>query len=160
MPIRKSPWQLAESEWQACRHLFAGRRKSVRGRPRNDDTRRVVEAVLFHHFHNLAPASRSAGWNQLPPALRVSPATANRRYREWVSNGTWNRFWDLLTEHRADETPKRRSQERGVELTSPVTRIVQELERAHQFFNDRFFWGSLPTTVLTVNFVPTGRTTV
>jgi hypothetical protein len=147
--MNPSPWRLTEPEWQACRHLFNAKRYTTLGRPRAVETRSLVEAVLFHQFNNLAARSHSAGWNELPSRFGVSPSTANRRYREWVSDGRWVRFWDLLAARRA-QLPLNTSERGALAVASPVSRIVCELDRAHRFFNDRFFWRTLPMTVLTV----------
>lgn len=114
------------------------------GRPRTADTRAIAQACLFRYFHSLAPAYHTFGWNELPKKLGVSPATANRRFREWTESGAWIRFWHGLFAMRP-------SLRRPRKLEPSVSRTIAELQRAFLFFNARFFRNLLPTrTIITI----------
>ncbi len=138
-------WKLSDDEWARCRQLFErSLGKTQTGRPMFGDDRHLVEMVLYHHFNQRAPRYRSTGWNYLPQSFRVSPATANRRYREWMASGAWTQFWDILAAVRAEKSssdPSSRRQHRR----SRVQDIIALLESAHSYFNQRFFLGLLST---------------
>jgi len=149
-------WRLTSDEWLRYARYFTDGRKGPRrqGRPRLQATKTIVEAVLYHHFHSHAPKYRSTGWNQLPKSLGVSPATANRRYREWHGDGRWNRFWDALWLERRRQASAVLALGRTRDIGTPVANAIRELHRAHRFLNRRFFGSALPPTVITIE---TGR---
>ena len=96
------PWKLTDAEWEELGNLLMKAQSPVssRGRPRLENDRHAAEACLFHHYRSLAASYRSFGWNQLPKEFGVSPSTANRRYREWSADGSWEDFWHALLLHR------------------------------------------------------------
>ena len=140
-------WRLSHTEWARLSPLLA-RERTTRGRPRELDDRHAAQACLFRYHHSLAPRYRAFGWNQLPKTIGVSPATANRRFREWNKSGAWVRFWKKLNQLRNGtlkiESPR-----------SPVKAILQELERAYAFFNARLFDNVLPLDVI-ITIEPSG----
>ena len=89
----------------------------------------------------MGPCYRSFGWNELPRDFGVSPATANRRFREWTRTGAWNRFWDGLARLRPAMTMPRTTKSRTVT-------VLIELQRAYNVFNAWLFNNSLPPTVV------------
>lgn len=152
-------WELTDQEWAAAGWALGRPDRPDRstpqpGRPRLDNTRPAAEACLFHHFASLAPKRHTFGWNSLPRRFGVSPSTANRRYREWLETGAWVRFWDALVANRrgqAGPAPAAGGTRPALPqslLDSPVRAVVEELERAFRFFNDRFFAAALPAGVV------------
>lgn len=140
-------WHLTNAEWKALAPILdraitpKDQRRRGRGRPRSTDVRALAEACLFRFFHSLAPAYRAFGWNELPKALGVSPATANRRFREWTDSGAWYRFWDGLQRLRLGSG-------RFLTVESPVLPAITELHRAYAFFNRQLFENLLPSKVI------------
>lgn len=138
-------WHLSEREWKTLSPFLriaslAGIRRYP-GRPRKTDDRLPAEACLFRFFHSLAPVNRAFGWNQIPKSLGVSPATANRRFREWTGSGAWTRFWSALQELRSRPVVV-------LPVRSPVLAAVAELQRAFSFLNMRLFGNALPARIL------------
>jgi len=105
------------------------------------DNHAAAEACLYRFFHSDALYYRAFGWNRLPKDIGISPATANRRFRNWMKNGAWQKFWTELVKHRNG-----RSLTRPIE--SPICQIIQELQRAYAHFNSSLFANTLPVTVL------------
>lgn len=139
-------WRLTNAEWKKLAPLLEGAASPKtgqgrpRGRPRSTDLRALAQACLFRSFHSLAPSYHAFGWNDIPKSLGVSPATANRRFREWTESGAWTRFWGELQKLRSV-----RSVPRPIE--SPVLPAIIELQRAYSFFNLRLFGNVLPSRV-------------
>jgi len=132
------PWKLDDKEWGLLSPILATtRQNSQGGRPRSVDDRRAAEACLFRHYRSLAPNYRAFGWNELPKSIKVSPATANRRFREWSQSGAWVKFWHALQKLRAGRQP-----------LQSVQTLIGELERAYAFFNVHCFESALPMDVL------------
>gem|GEM_PF-5191344 len=123
------------------------------GRRRLDNDREVAQACLFRHFKSLSTTYRCFGWNQLPDEFRVSPSTANRRFREWSTDGRWEKFWQafLAIRNPANQRRRRKLQEtlesRPINRRFPIGSLLAELERAYVFFNDHFFGSSLPEKI-------------
>ena len=144
-------WKLTDREWQALAGILSPpvrKKHSSAGRPRLENDRQVAQACLYRYLHSHAKRYRAFGWNKLPENLAVSPATANRRFREWNATGAWNRFYEGLTKLRAGGGSARLN---PVPVRSPVKGIVAELERAFSFFNAYFFGNELPPqTTITV----------
>ncbi len=154
-----TPWQLTTAEWLALASLVIPPSVETcgRGRPRTPVTRKLVEACLYRHYHSRSPGTtRSFGWNTLPRTFGVSPATANRRFNEWVADGTWGKVWAALL---ALRTPRSEPPaDRGIgpdlpgetvsPLGSPVAPTVVWLERAYRHLNGTLFGGGLPPAVL------------
>ena len=144
-------WKLTDREWQALAGILSApvrKKHSSAGRPRLENDRQVAQACLYRYLHSHAKHYRAFGWNELPENLAVSPATANRRFREWNATGAWSRFYDGLTKLRAGGGFARLN---PVPVRSPVKDIVAELERAFSFFNAYFFGNELPPkTTITV----------
>jgi hypothetical protein len=147
-------WQLTDDEWRRLGWLLAPAAPDPGprgGRPRLDNDRAAAQACLYRHFHELAPKYHCFGWNEIPDDLGVSPATANRRFREWTASGAWARFWDALMRlRRGGEADPHRHEPQRPWGTFPAGDVVAELERAYAFFNDRFFAGALNGAALTV----------
>jgi hypothetical protein len=147
-------WQLTDAEWQGLGGLLASPVRGAgakTGRPRLDNDRLCAQACLFRHYHELSPVYHCFGWNQLPEELGVSPATANRRFREWTASGAWARFWDALMRlRRGGEPDPRKVAPQRPWGSFPAGDVLAELERAYTFFNDRFFAGALDGAALTV----------
>jgi hypothetical protein len=148
-------WNLSNAEWESLGGILTGTTPDGgrTGRPRLDTARKIAETCLFRHFHSLAPRSRSFGWNELPREEGFSPATANRRFNEWLESGAWVCFWDALLDRRFGSG---RAQEWALPgsgdgqsslLESPVLAIVADMERAFCFMNARFFGGTLPPNI-------------
>lgn len=136
------PWELSNREWERLAPILRQRETEHRGpgRRRADD-RAAAQACLYRYFHSRARCYRAFGWNELPATLGVSPATANRRFREWNASGAWPRFWDRLFKLRPQFA-------KPTKLKSPVRSIITELERAFSLFNARFFGNALPSNVV------------
>jgi transposase len=147
-----APWDITDEEWTVLRPILARPAPATlrRGKPRLENDRAVARAALYHHFAALSDGYHTFGWNRLPCSFGVSPATANRRYREWLADGSWQRFWDVLMSLR--RTPGLSQSFRlPADLPAdqfPVPALASELVRAYRFFNDDFFGGSpLPDQV-------------
>jgi len=117
------------------------------GRPPLPPEKLLVEAVLSHHYQSAAPRYRSTGWREVARSSHVSSATLNRRYREWIADGTWTRFWDTLQRIRRTRTqPQRRASKFPLALTDAVL----ALNAVYVFFNERIFAGELPGALITI----------
>lgn len=139
------PWKLSDAQWRRLRPLLlAGKplpQTTGRGRPRSADDRAAAEACLYRFFRSQALKYHTFGWNQLPRNLGISPATANRRFRQWNHQGRWPKFWAaFLTIRRTHIEPS--------PFQSHVGPILRELERAYAFFNSYFFANTLPEQVI------------
>ncbi|MGL4461209.1 MAG: transposase [Planctomycetia bacterium] len=145
------PWVLTDDEWAVLRPILP--RQTGAGRPRVADDRALAQAMIFRHFAALSGRYRAFDWNDLPADLGVSPKTANRRYKQWTTQDggrVWAAFWTKLQEIRrvaVDEDARP-----PVEPSRfPAADLAGELARAYDFFNERFFGGSLaPSLALTV----------
>ncbi len=146
------PWRLTADEWKVLKPIAAPTSgPAPRGRPRQRVTKKLVEACLYRHHHSRSPRTgHSFGWNALPASFGISPATANRRYNEWLGNGMWGRLWEALLSLRRTLPgwPAAPSCEVHSPLRSPVASTVVWLERAYQHFNDTLFGGGLPRDVI------------
>lgn len=145
-------WQLTDEEWNQLKDILCAAPRAAatgnRGRRRLANDRRVAEACLFRHFHTLAVRYRSFGWHKLPATLGVSPATANRRFREWTASGAWLRFWDALTKLRQlDAPPRAPGPRRAGGRGFPVQQIIAALEHAYGFLNEQLFGNTLASPV-------------
>jgi transposase len=144
--MRNSQWTLTDREWKTLSPLLlnrAERPKNVkRGRPRTSDDLAAANACLYRYYHSNAPTYRAFGWNQIPRWLGVSPATANRRFREWNQSGAWKRFFDGVLSFRGMRpvTPRR--------FNSILIPALVELERAYAFLNAHLFQNKLPARVI------------
>jgi hypothetical protein len=114
-----------------------------------------VEACLYRHFHSQSPRTgRAFGWNALPASFGVSPATANRRYNEWLADGTWGRVWEYLLRLRAPAASATEAKSPThfpageSPLDSPVAPAIVWLELAYRHFNAALFGGTLPLGVV------------
>lgn len=76
---------LTEAQWQRIKPLLPPR--AHEGRPRADD-RRTLDGILY-------VLRADCRWQDLP-AKYGSPVTCWRRYRQWESDGTWERIWRQL----------------------------------------------------------------
>lgn len=157
-------WKLTDEKWELLRPLLkqsGPATPGVRGgRPRSENDRAAAEACLYRYYHSNSEHYRCFGWNRLPKKLKISPATANRRFREWTTNGSWARFWQgwqaLRNQSRKVSTAV--APRAKVPVTTgwtvkrtlaifPLGDIMAELERAYVFFNDCFFGGDLPRKI-------------
>lgn len=146
--MNESPWLLSDAEWATLRSLLedseAACPRCRRGRPRHEDVRSLAEACLFRYFHRLSSGrNHTFHWNALPDSFGVSPATANRRFREWNEAGTFPRFWAELLKLRS---PRKRARARRPRKQTPYpgADLVLELQRAYRFFNEVLFGSALP----------------
>lgn len=145
----QEPWYLSNAEWRAySRILVSSPPSRKRGRPRRTDDRLAAQACLYRHFHSHGK-NRTFGWNRLPKRLGVSPATANRRFREWTESGAWLGFYEALIEHRFENAFLFLQKHGGRNRPdSPVVAVIRELERGYAFFNACFCGGKLPGNVI------------
>jgi len=142
------PWRLTDTEWEHLRETLEGvrREKPARGRP-GAGVKAIAQACLYRFFHARSDTYKTVGWLQMPGEINVAGSTANRRFLAWKESGAWLRFWDGLMELRHGKArAARRTKRRGPR--SPVAEIIVELERAYDFFNQRFFGGTLPHDVV------------
>ncbi|HZZ78905.1 MAG TPA: transposase [Gemmataceae bacterium] len=156
------PWNLTDAEWLELSDLLVTPLRSpLGGRPRIDETRSLAEACHYRLFHSQQVGYRCFGWNHLPKRFGVSPSTANRRFREWSANGSWHRFWHALLAFRknapawADISPEMPLIEphrvpKSEFANPPISKILNELERAYQCFNTQFYVDSLPRHIAIV----------
>jgi transposase len=154
------PWELTDDEWRAFGRFLepTGRERPRRGRPRLDNTRAAAEACLFRHFKRLSGTYHCFGWNELPADFGISPATANRRFREWADSGAWAAFWAALQEsRRGPGSPPPCPGPLRAPTPFPVSDLLAELERAYQFLNPVLFGGVLPAEVALTAYRPTRR---
>ena len=144
----KPPWLLSDAEWEAIRPLLETSEtinpEPRRGRRRLQDVRPSVEACLFRYFHCLSRGrNKTFNWNALPDSFGVSPATANRRFREWHESGAFPRLWAKLLKLRSPRSRSRPRRHR-IQTPYPATDLVLELQRAYRFFNEVLFGNVLP----------------
>ena len=76
---------LSEAQWQRIQPLLPAHARE--GRPRAND-RRTLEGILY-------VLRSGCRWRDLP-AKYGSAVTCWRRYRQWESDGTWERIWRQL----------------------------------------------------------------
>ncbi len=146
------PWQISDSEWQTLGSLLVSRvsPERARGRPRLSNDRLAAQACLYRYFHSHGERYRAFGWARLPARLGMSPATANRRFRQWNASGAWAHFHRELMQQRMRWLSSGTSQAPSLKKLRPrMSTIVAELERAFEYFN-AYFCGNALTNDVTV----------
>ena len=84
--------KLTNLEWKKLGRILT----EESGYSPNSSERHAADVYLFRYYHSVGRALSFVRMERLAKQDGVSPATANRRFREWTESGVWFEFWQAL----------------------------------------------------------------
>jgi putative transposase len=87
MKRRPYPSDLTDKQWDILKDLIPSAKPG--GRPRKHDMREVVNALFYLN-------REGCSWRAIPHDFGIPWKTVYNYFRDWITNGTWQRIQDTL----------------------------------------------------------------